>query len=105
MVSYYSLYCIFLRHGGFVKLFQSPENFLNDIIILIDRLRRRHDGNNTTAHIQWASYPRNKPGSQKLFWRMWQAGNSIGLNRRHLVIRYLDNIIHPCYGVGAQARA
>ncbi len=52
MVSYYSyliitLYCIFLSHGGliFVTLFQNPE----------DRLGQRHDGINTTVHIQWAA--------------------------------------------------
>ncbi len=56
MVSYYSLYCIFVSHGGliFVKLFKCPEKsfFLSDITavashVLIAGLSQRHDGSNT----------------------------------------------------------
>ncbi len=71
MVSYYSWHCIFLIHGRLFNLFKNFSkaqkcHFCSEWCHRCVRatwLGQRHDGINTTARIQWAAYPRSKPGS------------------------------------------
>ncbi len=97
MVSYYSLYCIFLSHGGLicVKLFQSPEKsfFLNDLIAVEEQPSwARGMMGYTLLHIFIGAH---NPEAWNFFGVCARRAALLALNRHHFRIQYPVVIIHP----------